>query len=50
MNIYIEEKGQGLIEYALIIVLIVIVVLAVLRFFGPYLGGVYSKISSTITT
>jgi pilus assembly protein Flp/PilA len=36
--------GQGVIEYALIIVFIAIVVLVVLQIFGPSLGGVFSQI------
>jgi pilus assembly protein Flp/PilA len=39
------EKGQGLVEYALILVLLAIVVVAVLMVFGPSLGNVYSKIA-----
>ncbi|PKO01182.1 MAG: pilus assembly protein, partial [Chloroflexi bacterium HGW-Chloroflexi-4] len=30
-----KEKGQGLIEYALILVLIAVVVIVVLRLLGP---------------
>jgi pilus assembly protein Flp/PilA len=43
-------KGQGIIEYALILVFITLVVIVVLRIFGPMLGGVFSQIASTITT
>ena len=38
------EKGQGLVEYALILVLLAVVVLAVLMVFGPSLGNVYSRV------
>ncbi|MBI9046004.1 MAG: pilus assembly protein [Anaerolineaceae bacterium] len=38
------EKGQGLVEYALIMVLIVLVVLIILRLFGPAVGNAYSNI------
>jgi pilus assembly protein Flp/PilA len=44
----LKEKGQGLIEYALILVLIAIVVIVVLKAFGPMLGGIFSRISSSI--
>ena len=42
------EKGQGLMEYALILVLIAAVVVAVLVVFGPTLGNMYSAVSSLI--
>jgi len=38
------EKGQGLMEYALILVLIAVVVVAVLVAFGPSLGNLYSSV------
>jgi pilus assembly protein Flp/PilA len=40
------EKGQGLMEYALILVLLAIVVIAVLVVFGPTLGNMYSRITN----
>ena len=39
-----EEKGQGLIEYALIILLIAIVVIAALTLLGPEIQSVYCSI------
>lgn len=44
----IEETGQGLVEYAIILALISIVVIAVMRLMGPKLGNTYSLISSSI--
>jgi pilus assembly protein Flp/PilA len=44
------KSGQGLIEYALILVLIAMVVIVALRIFGPYLGGIFSQISSQISS
>ena len=38
----LEEKGQGLVEYALILVLVVVVVFAVLMILGPVVGNVFS--------
>ncbi len=32
------EDGQGLVEYALILVLVAVVVIAVLALLGPYIG------------
>lgn len=39
-----NEKGQGLVEYALILVLVSIVVIAVLMLIGPKIGNTFSTI------
>ncbi len=39
-----NEKGQGLVEYALIMVLVSVVVIAALSLLGPQVGNVYSDI------
>jgi pilus assembly protein Flp/PilA len=39
-----REEGQGLVEYALILLFIAIVVVAVLLIFGPAVGNLYSVI------
>ncbi len=41
------ELGQGLVEYALIIFLVAIVVIAILLLLGPQIGAVFSSIYST---
>jgi len=43
-----KEKGQGLVEYALILVLVAVVVIAVLFILGPIIGKVFTKINSSI--
>ena len=43
-----KEKGQGLIEYALIIVLVSIVVIAVLALLGPAISDIFQQIINTI--
>jgi pilus assembly protein Flp/PilA len=43
-----REEGQGLVEYALILVLVAIVVIAVLILVGPAVGGVFSTIVNAI--
>ncbi len=43
-----SEKGQGLVEYALILVLVSVVVLAVLLISGPTLGNVFTEVVSAI--
>jgi len=43
-----SDKGQGLVEYALILVLVAIVVNAVLLLLGPAIGNVFSNIINNI--
>ena len=43
-----REEGQGLVEYALIIVLVAIVVIIALTALGPIIGGVFSTIASNL--
>lgn len=43
-----REEGQGLVEYALILVLVAIVVIAILLLVGPAIGNVFSVIVSAI--
>ena len=45
-----KEKGQGLVEYALILVLVAIVVIAVLMILGPVIGNVFSKANSSLSS
>ena len=44
-----KEKGQGLVEYALILVLVAIVVIAALMVLGPVIGNTFSKINSSLS-
>ena len=41
-----REEGQGLVEYALVLVLVAIVVIAILTLLGPQIGNVFSRITS----
>jgi len=43
-----KEKGQGLVEYALILVLIAVVVIVILALLGPAIGNIFSNIVSNI--
>lgn len=45
----VKEKGQGLVEYALILVLVAIVVIAALMILGPRIGNIFSKINSSLS-
>lgn len=42
------EEGQGLVEYALILILVAIVVIVMLAVLGPTLGDVFSELLETI--
>jgi pilus assembly protein Flp/PilA len=39
-----REKGQGLVEYALILVLVAVVVIVILALLGPVIANVFSRI------
>lgn len=43
-----REEGQGLVEYALILVLVAIVVIAVLTLLGPAIGNIFSRIMEAL--
>ena len=47
-NLKNKEKGQGLVEYALILVLVAIVVIGALMILGPIIGNVFSTINSSL--
>ena len=44
----LKERGQGMVEYALILVLVAVVVIAVLTVMGPQVGAVFSTISGKL--
>jgi len=44
-----EEEGQGLVEYALILVLIAIVVIGILTVLGGKVSSVFSTINSGLS-
>ena len=43
-----RENGQGLVEYALVLVLVAVVVIAILTLLGPQIGNVFSNIVTNI--
>jgi pilus assembly protein Flp/PilA len=45
-----KEKGQGLVEYALILVLVAIVVIAALMILGPIIGNTFSTINTSLNS
>ena len=44
----LKKKGQGLVEYALILVLIAIVVIVILTFLGAQVNNTFSRIGSAV--
>jgi pilus assembly protein Flp/PilA len=43
-----HERGQGLVEYALILVLVAIVVIAALLVLGPVVGNAFSTVNQSL--
>ena len=43
---YARERGQGLVEYAFLILLVVLVVIAVVALLGPIVENMYSTVNS----
>ncbi len=48
-NFFAYEEGQGLVEYALILVLIAIVVIGILTVLGNKVSTVFSQIDKGLT-
>jgi len=43
-----RQRGQGLVEYALLLVLVALVVIVILVLLGPAIGNVFSNVISVI--
>ena len=43
-----QERGQGLVEYAIILVFVAIVVIAIMRLVGPKVGNIFSTVNSSL--
>ncbi|MBI4789167.1 MAG: pilus assembly protein [Chloroflexi bacterium] len=43
-----SERGQGLVEYGLVIILVAIVIVAILAVLGPQISNLYSRVTSGI--
>jgi len=44
----LKEKGQGMVEYALILVLVAVVVIAALTIMGPLVRNIFSTINRSL--
>lgn len=49
MKFALNERGQGMVEYALILVLVAVVVIAALTVMGPLVSNVFSTINTGIS-
>jgi pilus assembly protein Flp/PilA len=47
-SFFAKEEGQGLVEYALILVLIAVVVIAALSTLGENISGLFERLADTI--
>jgi pilus assembly protein Flp/PilA len=48
VSLVLNNRGQGLVEYALILVLIALVVIVILALLGPAVGTIFSNIVNLI--
>lgn len=44
-----DGQGQGMVEYALLLVMVAIIVLAVLLLLGPQVGNTFSRVTSNLS-
>jgi pilus assembly protein Flp/PilA len=44
----LKERGQGMVEYALILVLVAVVVIAALTIMGPLVKNIFSTINASL--
>jgi len=44
----LRKRGQGLVEYALILVLVALIVIVILALLGPAIGNVFSNVVASI--
>lgn len=44
----LQERGQGLVEYAIILSFVALVVIAIVRLLGPRVGNIFSSVNSSL--
>jgi pilus assembly protein Flp/PilA len=47
-RLFSRKRGQGLVEYALIIALVAVVVIGILILLGPAIGSIFSNIQQNM--
>ena len=50
MLFFLKERGQGLVEYAFLLLLIAFIVIAALLVLGPVIGNVFSNLNSSLAS
>ncbi len=48
LSLYREQEGQGLVEYALVIVLVAVVIVLIVAVLGPQIGNMFSRVTNTL--
>jgi pilus assembly protein Flp/PilA len=48
MLFYLKERGQGMVEYGLILMLVAIIVIVILALLGPAIGNMFSEMVNSI--
>ena len=48
LRLWTDESGQDLVEYALLLVLISLIVIAALTLLGPIIGGFFNDVGTTL--
>jgi pilus assembly protein Flp/PilA len=48
MLLHSSQKGQGLVEYGIILMLVALVVIIVLTTMGPIVGNMFSKVTDNL--
>jgi pilus assembly protein Flp/PilA len=46
----VRERGQGMVEYALIFVMVALIVIAILIVLGPIIGNVFTNMNSELVS
>jgi Flp pilus assembly pilin Flp len=49
-RLWLDEAGQDMVEYALLLVLLTLVVIAALRILGPVIGGFFNEVSDNLNS
>ena len=48
MNMLYADRGQGLVEYALILVFVAVIVLVALQVLGPTVGNMFTNVNTEL--
>lgn len=48
-TIFSDQSGQGLVEYALILILVSVAAIVIMGLFGTELAGVYNEVTNALS-